>query len=289
MQYNSSKFSQNINQDTEQQELEQYFGDGNLFEQQKIAGGAKSVVQVKKEKVEYENRFGFVDAIPINGKVGYIVFLATLSILFIWFFFSFQVSNAFGTLILAIISFIVYRKVSFDLPKNFPHYLSNATITWKAMLRQIKPLRELTSKGIPLVYFSIIVFAVQKFVLDFILPASFSSLISGLNFFLFILAISFVFGHKQYVFLSQALKLQAILCMLELLFNGFFFGWYYGHTMGFAGFSFLFFWTLSVFAHEASKLNEKEKKETTIVINNKTNKEEKVVTDDINAEYDHII
>jgi len=242
LQYNSSKFQKEKVVKTNN-ELEQFFGNGNLFEQQQLSGGMKPIKKVQKRNVELYTFFNVMDKIPISPNKGYLMLLIIAFFLIPIFLFNLQIGNALASLIVVFISFLFWKRVSIEKHDSFSHYLNNAVITLKAMLKQLPFVEDMVSYSKQIVTWSILVAVIQVIIFELFLPAPLNSLINGLTFFIMIVGVLFCFANKELAFIHLSLKFFSLFCLVRIIYYGLFHSYLYG----FLGISFLFFWTISIY------------------------------------------
>ena len=99
MQYDSQRFNRPSPEQQTKGEIEQYFGNGNVFEQQQRSGGASHVKPTKK--VPRKDPFAMmnkIEHVPVHKSKGYLIFGVVMGVLLIVFLFQMEWMNALNAL-----------------------------------------------------------------------------------------------------------------------------------------------------------------------------------------------
>jgi hypothetical protein len=245
--HNSQRFNQQNKHHQNNDEIEQYFGNGNIFEQQKLSGGSKVVAKpINKPKKEPFSMLSQIDQVPIEKGRGFLAFFILMVIMLVWLLFYMSWGSLFNTILLGIIAFLGWKRLSFQMPDEFHYYLSNANVTWKAFLHQIPLTNALMDYSRHILLWSILAISVESILLDLFLPSSMTSLIHSISFFGILIGLTLCFGNRQYAFMNQALTLYGWMLMLQILVYGI----AYAYMPVLAGFTFLFAWVLASYLKE---------------------------------------
>lgn len=254
MQFDSQRFKQN-KETIKDGEIEQYFGKGNLFEQQKVSGGSaplRPAIQKHKEPFEWLSK---LEAFPVKNNAGFLAFLILIGVLSIVLLVQMEWGASVNGVFMVTISYVFWKKMSFSSPETMPHYLSNSTITWKALLKQIPVLSLFFDYSRQILVGSILLLAGQALILDLILPSSMTLLLHGIAYYGVFLGIMLGFAKQDYSLLYQSLTLYGLSLIGQITLYVFL----YGYLHVFSAITFIFVWTIASFFNEWANREREEK------------------------------
>lgn len=256
MKFNSQKFTNADKSIKSGERLEQYFGDGNVFEQQKTSGGIKkNTNKQKREPKDPYKILGIARFLPISGKSGYLSLLILLALSFVFLFFFQAWGSLLMTIPLGVITFVFWKKIHFNNPNNLLHYLSNAMVTWKALMCQISIMDKLMAHSRSILFGSLVLLMIDKLLFTWFMPSGLISALNGVGLFGILLGLALCFGKKELSFIYQCLVIYSFTLMAEV----FIYVFAMAYLSAFSVLTFLFIWTVTSYLKEWSQaMEEKE-------------------------------
>lgn len=236
---------------TDSDQIEQYFGSGNIFEQENFAGGSR-----KKEN-EFKSFFinSFCDKInrfPIKYNAGFLLFFILCIITFVWSLIFIKVMNMFTTMILGVFSYYCWKNINFDTIDEIDYYLSNATITLRALLEHTPLIKNMMEYSKMILMTGVLIGSVNSLILSWFFPSEIYSIFFAISFFILLIGLVISFSKKEYKYTYQILTLHATFLLICFLIKAFFLQ----YVSFFIGCSFAFFWFIaSVFNKWTETIN----------------------------------
>jgi len=249
LQYDSQRFYQNQNSNNSDGEIEQYYGKGNVFEQQKASGGSVTtrIHQKPKEPFSWLSK---LDGFPIqknNGFLAYFIFIIIQTLILLL---QMKWGSVINGVALAIASFLLWKRVNFTLPDTIAHYLSNATVTLKALLKQLPLLNRMLDNSRQILIGSILLLSAHILLLEHILPTTMTIIGHSLSSYGVLLGLVLSFANREYRFMNQSMTLFVMILAGEV-------GLYvvlYEYLHVFSGTTILLVWAISSWLKEWDKL-----------------------------------
>lgn len=263
---NNRDYQQFENKEEELDSMKQYFGPDSIYGN--LPKPKASLIYEKTKEPEeekpfwLETLFSLPELIRFKGKGGFFVLIGTLVLMLFLSFFQFNVFHIIGVMLLIGLTMVCLMKTKYkEYNEQRNHYVLNATLTLKALFKNLPFFSSLIKNAKQVLLISVFVYGIQQLLLQWFLLYSVSSIIYSLCFFGMIVGTMLLFALRD----TKIIYLGLAMYCLITLFSSFFYFILFNHILYFNIISYLFAWMLA--SHlEKWEIQDREIKKESIVI-----------------------
>lgn len=216
MQFNSQRFQEIKTNKEEEPRMEQFFGEGNVFDLEETSGGNRQY-RVPKKEASPLDRLAILDKVPLKGRAGFMM----LFILHVLIFPILLMTSSFGdfglSLLSAIAIVVLWKQIRFEEVEHLDHYVGNLVITGKALLMQGKWSKKLFRYSMHLMFAGVGLLIINVLLMGIFFSGSWKDAFELMAIFLFSIGLVFSLSKREWALGEQITIAMAFILLIDIL------------------------------------------------------------------------